>query len=98
MQPINEIQVGTLQSSEIKTTSVAAAEQGFANILTNMVSDVNNLQQVADKAIQEVHAGRATNLHDAMIAMEQAEISLRFMVQVRNKAMEAYQKIMRMQV
>jgi flagellar hook-basal body complex protein FliE len=98
MQPINEIQVGALQPSGTGTTAVKAVEQDFANMLTNLVSDVNNQKQAADMAIQDVHAGRATNLHDTMIAMEQAEISLRFMVQVRNKAMEAYQEIMRMQV
>lgn len=98
MQPINEIQVGNLQPSSTGKSAVTAVEQEFANILTNMVSDVNDQQRAADTAIQEVHTGRAGNLHDAMIAMERAEISLRFMVQVRNKAMEAYREIMRMQV
>ena len=98
MQPINEIQVAGLQPAKTEAAAVVQAERGFADILTNMVSDVNNHQHAADVAIREVHAGTASNLHDIMIAMEQADISLRFMVQVRNKVMEAYQQIMRMQV
>ncbi|HFQ90941.1 MAG TPA: flagellar hook-basal body complex protein FliE [Desulfobulbus sp.] len=73
-------------------------EQSFAKIMTDMVSQVNDQQQAADRAVQEVHAGGAKNLHEAMIALEEADISLRFLVQVRNKAMDAYQEIMRMQV
>ncbi len=98
MQPINDIQLNALQTQGTGTTEVTQVTQGFADIITNLVNDVNNHQQAADLGIREVHAGRARNLHDAMIAMEQAEISLRFMVQVRNKAMDAYREIMRMQV
>ena len=97
MQPIQPIQLPPLQN-QVKNSDVTQTENTFANMLTGMVSEVNDQQQAADKAIQEVHAGEAKNLHEAMIAMEQADISIRFMVQVRNKAMEAYQEMMRMQV
>jgi flagellar hook-basal body complex protein FliE len=49
-------------------------------------------------AMQQLHGGGEKNLHEAMIAMEKADITLRFAVQVRNKAIEAYQEIMRIQV
>lgn len=74
------------------------AETSFGDILTTMVRQTNTLQQAADQAIQQVHAGDEKNLHAAMIAMEKADISLRYMVQVRNKAIDTYQEIMRMQV
>ncbi|HEB49688.1 MAG TPA: flagellar hook-basal body complex protein FliE [Desulfobulbus sp.] len=80
------------------TSPVERVEQSFAKIMTDMVSQVNDRQQAADRAVQEVQAGGAKNLHEAMIALEEADISLRFLVQVRNKAMEAYQEIMRLQV
>ncbi len=91
ISPVNPAQPGT-------GSAVSRVEQGFAKIMTDMVSQVNAQQQAADHAVQEVHAGGAKNLHEAMIALEEADISLRFLVQVRNKAMEAYQEIMRMQV
>lgn len=85
---------------ELKTTQsqVTKAESNFGEILGEMVSGVNNQQQEADLAIQQLHAGGERNLHEVMISMEQADISLRYMVQVRNKALEAYQEIMRLQV
>lgn len=67
-------------------------------MLTAMIGHTNALQQAADQAVEQVHAGDEKNLHAAMIAMEKADISLRYMVQVRNKAIDAYQEIMRMQV
>lgn len=97
MQPIQGIQLATIQTTD-KKSEANQAEQNFGKMLSGLVGDVQQQQQSADQAMQQVHAGNAKNLHGAMIAMEQADISIRFMVQVRNKAMDAYQEIMRMQV
>ncbi len=97
MQPIQGIQLTTVQPAD-KKSEANKAERNFGTMLSGLVEDVQQQQQAADQAIQQVHAGNAKNLHEAMIAMEQADISIRFMVQVRNKAMDAYQEIMRMQV
>ena len=91
--------VTALQPATQETTApLRQAETSFGDILTAMVGQTNTQQQAADQAIQQVHAGDEKNLHAAMIAMEKADISLRYMVQVRNKAIDAYQEIMRMQV
>ena len=97
MHPIQGIQLPS-QGNTTKPSEVTGAEHNFANMLTEIVGEVETQQQAADNAVQQLHAGGAKNLHEAMIAMEQADISIRFMVQVRNKALEAYQEIMRMQV
>lgn len=73
-------------------------ETSFGDMLSSMVAQTNQLQQQADQAIEQLHAGDEQSLHDAMISMEKADISLRYMVQVRNKAIDAYQEVMRMQV
>jgi len=70
----------------------------FAEALKNSLSAVNQSQIAADRAAEQVAAGESKNLHEAMIKLEEADISMRLMVQVRNKAVEAYQEIMRMQV
>ncbi len=70
----------------------------FGEVLKNSIEQVNNAQVVADKAAQQVVAGETKNLHEAMIKLEEADISMRLMVQVRNKALDAYQEIMRMSV
>ncbi|WP_456388182.1 flagellar hook-basal body complex protein FliE [Desulfolithobacter sp.] len=77
---------------------VTSIEKSFSDLLKNSIEQVNTRQVEADKAVQEVHAGGEKNLHEAMIALEQADISVRYLVQVRNKMLEAYQEVMRMQV
>ena len=80
------------------TSDSARAESAFGDMLKTLVNETNQQQQLADQGIQQVHGGGEKNLHEAMISIEKADISLRYMVQVRNKALEAYQEIMRMQV
>lgn len=97
MKPIQGIETAPLQNPTTGS-AVSKAEKNFAQMLTGIVDEVSNQQKSADRAMEQVHTGDARNLHEAMIAMEQADISIRLMVQVRNKALEAYQEIMRMQV
>lgn len=71
---------------------------GFAAVLKSSLAEVNAMQAKADEAITALATGEKTSLHDTMIAMEQADVSFRLMMQVRNKIVEAYQEILRMQV
>jgi flagellar hook-basal body complex protein FliE len=71
---------------------------GFSDALLKAVSEVNQLHQNADKAIQNIQTGQSDSLHEAVIALEKADISFRAMLTVRNKLIEAYQEVMRMQV
>jgi flagellar hook-basal body complex protein FliE len=75
-----------------------AAPQDFATVLQTAVENVNRLQHEAGDAAQTFAAGQALSIHDTMIAVEKADISLRLLTQVRNKAVEAYQEIMRTQI
>jgi len=81
-----------------KTQTQDTPPSGFSDALRQAVNDVNGLQQDADKAIMNVQTGNTGNLHEAIIALEKADISFRTMLQVRNKLIEAYQEIMRLQV
>ncbi|MCF6291624.1 MAG: flagellar hook-basal body complex protein FliE [Desulfobacterales bacterium] len=72
--------------------------EGFSRTLRSAVAQVNRNQMTADHAVENFQIGESRNLHEVMIAVEKADISLRMMVQVRNKVIEAYQEIMRMQV
>ena len=80
---------------------VPGSEKGggsFAAALKSSLTEVNRMQQQADDAISALATGDKVSMHDAMIAMEQADVSFRLMMQVRNKIVEAYQEILRMQV
>jgi flagellar hook-basal body complex protein FliE len=72
--------------------------EGFSKFLGDMMDKVNSSQIASDKAVQQLVTGETKSLHEVMIAMEKASISFQFMSQVRNKAVEAYQEIMRMPV
>jgi flagellar hook-basal body complex protein FliE len=76
----------------------ATATEGFTQVFGDMVGKVNDLQTKADKAVEMLATGESKNLHEVMIAMEKSSISFQFLTQVRNKAIEAYHEIMRMQV
>lgn len=70
----------------------------FGNVLKDAVNDVNKMQVQADQSIAKMQVQETGSLHEVMIALEKADISFRTMLQVRNKALEAYQEIMRMSV
>lgn len=71
---------------------------GFGKFLEEMVSKVNQQQTSADQSIQSLATGESKGLHEVMLAVEKASISFQMLTQVRNKAVEAYQEIMRMPV
>ena len=68
----------------------------FKKILGRSIGEVNGLLQEANQSVQEMAAGKI-DIHQAMTALEQANLSFRLMVQVRNKMIGAYEEIMRMQ-
>lgn len=80
------------------SSSVAAPGKGFMDVLSDSVAKVNMDQVEADSAIRELVAGRTKNIHETMLAVERADASLKLMMQVRNKVLDAYREIMRMQV
>lgn len=71
---------------------------GFGKMMEDMIGKVTDLQTEADKSIQNLATGQGKGLHEVMLAVEKASVSFQMMTQVRNKAMDAYQEIMRMSV
>lgn len=70
----------------------------FGNVLDRFVNEVNDKQVKSASTMREMMAGGDVSLHQAMLAMEEASVSFQLMVQVRNKVLESYQEIMRMQL
>lgn len=81
-----------------KETKPAAPADGAGKFLGELVNKVNDLQVQADKEIQKLATGESKGLHEVMLAVEKSGIAFQFLTQVRNKALEAYQEVMRMQV
>ncbi|MCX7977402.1 MAG: flagellar hook-basal body complex protein FliE [Bdellovibrionaceae bacterium] len=94
---------GDGQSMRIEGPSLSQGDRqtiqtDFAKTLKDAIVSVNELQKAADKAAQNLATGKTDNIAEVMIASEKADIALRLMVQVRNKIIDAYQEIMRIQV
>jgi flagellar hook-basal body complex protein FliE len=91
------LQPGVVPPS-LSPATAAPASSSFDGFLGNMVSEVSAKQSAAADAVQSVTAGGNVPLHQAMIAVQEASLSFQLMVEVRNKLLESYQELMRMQV
>ncbi len=71
---------------------------GFAAALRAALGQADALQANRDEAVREMVAGRVDEAHDVMVAAEEAQLAFELMLEVRNRLLEAYQEIMRLQV
>lgn len=71
---------------------------GFQAALEGAISQVNELRQVSHQSIDKFLSGEAEEVHQAVLATQQAELAFEMFLQVRNKVVQAYQEVMRMQV
>ena len=78
--------------------SSKADDGKFAEVLTNSVDKINGEMVHADQMSKEFLTEGKHDLHEVMIALERADLSFRYMMQVRNKVLDAYQEIIRLQV
>jgi flagellar hook-basal body complex protein FliE len=103
MAPAGKISSADLQGLEELTSTTSAAQKvggdnNFSNLLGRMVEEVSARKTAADNSVAGLMSGQDVNLHQAMIATEEASLSFQLMVEVRNKLLESYQELMRMQV
>ena len=90
--------VDTLQGAQSAQTTQAVQGVGFGDVLNQFVSEVNDKQIASGQAVNDLLSGKDIPLHQAMIAMQEAGVAFQLMVEVRNKLLEGYQELMRMQV
>lgn len=97
---INPISLNVGRVTEANHTAVTPdkAQKTFANFLKDAINQVNDMQIQSDHLTQKMALGENVELHDVMIASQKASIALQATMEVRNKVVEAYQEIMRMQV
>ena len=73
-------------------------ETGLKDAFARYLSEVNELQGRAAEAVRDMATGKVENLHQVVAAVNEADLSFRLMMQMRNRLTEAYKEIMRMQV
>ena len=87
--------VGTAIS---RKSDLSSSSDTFAKMLTDTINQVNRLKVEADSNINDLATGKHSDIHRTMIAMEKASISFELLMQIRNKVISAYDRIMRMPI
>ncbi|SDC86032.1 flagellar hook-basal body complex protein FliE [Paenibacillus sp. UNCCL117] len=98
---IDKVSLAPLQMVKTAPTndmSASVVTDQFSRYLNGAISDLNTQQAAVDKLNTQFVKGEISDVHQLMIASEKASLGLELTVQVRNKVIEAYQEIMRMQV
>lgn len=73
-------------------------KQTFADMVQDAVNSVDEAQKTADQNVENIVMGKSDNIHEAMISMQKARLSFQLMMEIRNKALETYQELSRMQI
>lgn len=95
ISPINTT-IGAQLSEQV--SDVSKAEKSFGAVISEVIRQASTADQQSTAAIHQFESGKAEHLHEVMLKLEEADLSLRMMVQMRNKAVAAYEEIMRMQI
>lgn len=93
--------IANTQFGETQTPKIANAGNSinnFGNMLKSAIENLNDSQIASDRMTDALVKGKNVDLHQVMIASEKAGITLQATMEIRNKAIEAYQEIMRMSV
>ncbi|MFH1999844.1 MAG: flagellar hook-basal body complex protein FliE [Planctomycetota bacterium] len=68
--------------------------KGFSEIFENVMGGADKMQQEAQQSVDGLLKGEVSDIHEVMVAVNKADLSFRFLVEVRNKLMEAYKELM----
>jgi flagellar hook-basal body complex protein FliE len=92
ISPIQPLLADTAQNTaEVSPSS-------FKDLLKKALNDLNTSQIGANEAIKSLSTGGEDNLHDVIIAMEKAGLTLQYAIEIRNKLLDAYQSVIQMQI
>jgi flagellar hook-basal body complex protein FliE len=89
---------GTTLPSMPSVDAAAKPDEGFATMITQGIENLQGLHETSDTLAVQAATGDLSNIHDYMIASAQSGLATEMTVAVRNKAVEAFTEIMRMQV
>jgi len=98
MDKVSQIQTPLIQTQPLQKMKPENKVDGFGELFKKALNEVNATQKESDKLTSQLVTGEVQDVHEVMIASQKASLSLQLTVQVRNKVVEAYQEIMRMQV
>ena len=97
IQSLKSLSTADLLKSK-NVNGVSGSTTDFAQELKNAMGNVNQMQVDGERAMSDIATGSVKDLHQAAIAIDKAEISMKLMLEVRNKALNAYKEITRTQM
>lgn len=97
IEALAALESGALAAPAALRSGAAAPPSAFATALDSL-EQLNTQMQADDQTIQQLALGGTDNLHQVMMTLERTRLAFELALQVRNKALEAYQELMRMQV
>jgi flagellar hook-basal body complex protein FliE len=92
------LEIQKKQEEAAKQSGDATDGANFKDVLKKSIQEVNQLQQEADEAIQELAMGKRDDYAGVITAVQKADVAFRTLMQVRNKLIDAYQEFNRMRV
>lgn len=98
MEAVSFIPAISLPTLAPPTTASPLPTGDFAAWFTQQMTQVNDQLLTADQGVRQLAAGDASNLHQVMIKLEEAKLSLQLVMQVRNHVLDAYRDLLQMQV
>lgn len=96
--------IGSLSTADLLNNKKGVSKvtpsggEQFADVLKKSISETNSIQVDSEKAMADIATGQVKDLHQAAIAIDKAENSMKLMLEVRNKALTAYKEILRTQM
>lgn len=84
--------------NEISKSVDTQSTNNFENVLLNEINNVNDKIITAEQNVTDLAMGKTTNIHEVMLSINEAKLSLQMMMEVRNKALEGLHDILKMQV
>ncbi|MCK9518904.1 MAG: flagellar hook-basal body complex protein FliE [Dehalococcoidia bacterium] len=95
------MEIGRIQGVGLQPQTGAVAGKpaaGFADLLSNALSQLQGISDNANSKVNAMASGEDVELHDVMLALEAESLAMSFATTLRNKAVEAYQEVFRMQM
>ncbi|MCB1196207.1 flagellar hook-basal body complex protein FliE [bacterium] len=98
IQPVSPIKIPEIPSIDSISPTKLDVPQGtpkFGKILAGYIDDVSKLQHGANESLQKLATGEIKDVHQVMVAMNEAGVAFKLMMEIRNKLVQAYKEIIK---
>ncbi len=94
---LNHASSSTSLANKVTSSGSERTTGGFGDLVTQLIQQTNSEQITADNAISDFVTGKTDNIQQVVMAMTSADLSFQFFMEVRNKVIESYNELIRMQ-